>query len=280
MATQELEQGICHRFGWSAHFELSEGGVWVVTVMVGLYERRLFVSDDASPDTKLGAKQGKRAAAELALAGLQDAVQRELDKPEKSLKDAVHHLFDGTFITTSWDQFWKNPPTVVGIDIEGNLNSPPVLVQIATEKYVILEAPRQELSHNLQRLIADDGITKVFCDGTSRDKKSLGIENPVDMTIGPVVDIEAVATKHMGPVKVARGLARILASVMPELHFRVQKQTNSVKIKDIGRFAKIEQGHAEPLQGIRDLTDEEQHHAAVDAWCTLLAWKQLQNARP
>lgn len=72
----------------------------------------------------------------------------------------------------------------VGVDTEGNALSPPVLVQVATDHFVILEAPNalSGLSRNLKRLFADESILKVFCDCRSqRDKTFFGLRVPVCM---------------------------------------------------------------------------------------------------
>jgi hypothetical protein len=69
--------------------------------------------------------------------------------------------------------------------VEGNSTTPPVLVQVATSSLVMLEAPvgggggygdgGSGLSADLTRLLADESILKVFCDGTTgADKRSLG----------------------------------------------------------------------------------------------------------
>jgi hypothetical protein len=93
---------------------------------------------------------------------------------------------------------------------------------------------------------------------------------------GPIVDIEAIAGQLVGPVKVARGLSRIVTLCMPELNVLVRKPKN--KLSSVGRFAMIEQGKAPPLKSIHDLTKKQQQYAALDAWSTLLAYQRLQEA--
>ena len=219
----------------------------------------------------------------------------------------------------NWNKYiWSNKPKIVGIDTEGNQSSsrPPVLVQIATDDCVLLEIPAMvgtppRLSDDLQRLLADDDIVKVFCDNFAHhDKRSLGLlpglpkEKPQDMqenkkqknsscsatsnndkgpesldfSQGTIIDLEALSAKILGPVKVARGLSRIVALSMPELNVVIGKPPPSKKggrFKSIGRFTMIEQGKAPPLTSLRDLSRKDQHYAAVDAWATLQAYKRL-----
>jgi hypothetical protein len=50
------------------------------------------------------------------------------------------------------------------------------------------------------------------------------------------------------------------------------------RFKDVARFSMIEQGKAPPLKSIHDLKKKEQQYAALDAWCTLQAYKRLREA--
>lgn len=257
-------------------------GFWAVEVRMGLKDRRTFVSADRSDESIQGTKQGKKAASIVALEGLKDEIRREMEKPVVSgLEQAVGHLFEGTEIVESsekvWQQFWKNVPDVVGVDTEGNMKSPPVLVQIATDGMVVLEAPRAGgLSENLKRLLSDDTIVKVFCDnGSQRDKKSLGLAVPYDLGTGPIVDVEIIAANLMGPVTVCRGVSKMLALTMPELGCRIEKGSRSKRFKEVFKFTAIEQGFRPPLRGAPDLTEKEQRYAALDAWCTLQIWRRL-----
>jgi len=113
----------------------------------------------------------------------------------------------------------------------------------------------------------------VFCDNFSnRDKKCLGLNidfeegnnndddnkqanattntnmnnksvNPL-FTKPPIVDIEILALDILGPVKVPRGLSKLISLCMPELNVRIEKPSKSSKQrhKNIGKFALIEQG--------------------------------------
>jgi len=177
------------------------------------------------------------------------------------------------------------------------------------------------LSYNLRRLLADDTITKVFCDNFSHgDKKSLGVYYVPDATTatgsatanatdddnqqqqqqrqrrkpfseGPVVDLEVLAAELLGETKVPRGLSKILTllDVPPGLSkdnvLRIGKPSGKAKrgngrLKDVGRYALIEQGKAKPLYGgIAELSEEERRYAALDSWCTLQAYKRLLQLR-
>ena len=184
----------------------------------------------------------------------------------------------------NWDYFWSHKPTVVGIDTEGNNCIPPILIQIAVihhnETYCIIEAPLQQrrkshiahnntrigngttigtnttdptvmasLSYNMQRLLNDTSIVKVFCDNFAhKDKIALGIlastsvlsttssnitsdniynnvgskrQNQSNSTNmygfqchppqqSSIIDLECVMNEMYGPVTVARGLSRIM----------------------------------------------------------------------
>ena len=155
---------------------------WAVEVSLGMDCKRTFLSNDTSSDSIKGRKQGRNAAARVALEGLKENVQRQEAKPVvHSLYEAVSTLFSKVQIVESseavWQDFWKRPPHVVGIDTEGNSLTPPVLVQVATNDIVILECPAPSgLSTNLQRLLNDTCILKVLCDSPSqKDAKSLGL---------------------------------------------------------------------------------------------------------
>jgi hypothetical protein len=175
----------------------------------------------------------------------------------------------------------------VGIDAEGNGISPPVLVQIATLEYVILETPRKSLSPDLKRLLRDINITKVFCDNFAhKDKRCLGLpvlsSNDTEAyTKPPILDLESLSMQLLGPVKSARGLGRIVALFIPELNVRIEKPKNATggmkaRFSNVAKFALIEQGKRKPLRGLSDLTTGEQEYAALDAWCTLMVYERIQ----
>ena len=174
-AAQELQQNVCQKYGWSIDFSSGEDGCWCVEVIVGIGDKRRFVAptkqEKKEAPTKQEKKEGKEAVSALALEGLAKEIEREESKPTKTLAEIFSHkkitIYDSSNPAT-WDFFWKKPPKVVGIDTEGNQVSPPVLVQISTEDYTILEVPtKKNISTNLQRLLDDSRITKVFCDNFS-----------------------------------------------------------------------------------------------------------------
>ena len=123
-------------------------------------------------------KKGKAAVLEISLLGIKDIIETEESKETITLNSIFPALITvyNLHSKNCWDQFWTNPPRFVGIDAKGNQISPPVLVQISTESYTILEVPlKGHLSNDLKRLLKTN-ITKVFCDNFSnRDKKCLGL---------------------------------------------------------------------------------------------------------
>jgi hypothetical protein len=245
--------------------------------------RRVFVSDCREPDTtKQGRKQGVAAASAAALEGLKDVIESQESKPVKELGDVFPVPIDVYESTNeNWDYFWKHKPAVVGIDVEGNQMYPPVLVQISVDDYTILEAPRNgKMSLHLARLLRDEGVVKVFCDNFAhKDKLCLGIEQiPSDLTVGHLVDLEAIASNLLGPVKAARGLARIVGLAMPELGVLIRKPKTKGRFTNVGRFILIEQGKKPPLKSIYELTTQEVQYAALDSWCTLTAYKRFSTA--
>jgi hypothetical protein len=317
--TQELQQKVCQKYGWSIEFGSSSSSssssnnnddddvdgycIYHVTVITGFDgPPKRFAASHPTDKMKIikDEKAAKSAVSALALEGLAAEIQREEAKPVRELV----HVFSAeerdldiqdSQLASTWDRFWAHPrPSVVGIDIEGNQISPPVLVQIATNDYVILEVPQKSkggLSQNIQRLLQDDSITKVFCDNFSnKDKKSLGmalltLPEKDDFTTPPIVDLEFMAMELLGPVKVARGLGKLTTMCMPELGVRIEKPKNPKggkiygRLSRIGRFALIEQGKAKPLRGLFDLSKEEQHYAALDAWITLQIYHRLQEKK-
>ena len=289
--TQQLNQTVLQRYGWSAVFDRDVQGHWLVTITMGFVgnapDRRTFTTTCSSTDEK----QGIQAASAMALEGLREQIQREESKPKQDLMQTfqqhAHFQILDSFDPRSWQRVWSNPPSCVGIDVEGNQKSPPVLVQIATEDFCILEVPRNgRLSNDLNRLLTDDSIQKIFCDNYSHhDKTSLGLSSPAGWAAttdaGIIVDLELLAAKHLGPVKVPRGLGRIATLCMPELaNITITKpKHNNPSMKgrfaNIGRFALIEQGKLPPLRGIGDLSAMEQRYAALDAWVTLQCYKRF-----
>ncbi|KAG7365535.1 3'-5' exonuclease [Nitzschia inconspicua] len=293
--TQQLQQTICQKFGWSCIYQRNEStGTWTVTVSPGMYQKRTFTTQDTYVDDKTGEKAGKADVSTMALEALQESIARMESVPIQELTQVFASipltLLD-SFDARTWTRFWKDPPTVVGIDTEGNQISPPVLVQVAFGDTVILETPRPNgaLSKDMERLLRDDGITKVFCDNFAhKDKRCLGIgtttnqnEGSTDYTVPPIVDIEMLAMEPLGYVKSPRGLGRLVTLTMPEMNVRIEKPkdskgTSKGRFANINRFARIEQGKAKPLRGLWDLSHKEQTYAALDAWCTLKVYQQLK----
>jgi hypothetical protein len=311
---QVLQQKICQKFGWSCMFDFehvssvdaddSQQQRWCVNVIVGLQEndKRHFEAEKitSQDDSKLGMAD----AASVAIRGLQDEILRQEQKHVVDLNQVFCHelpldIYDST--RENWDFFWQHQVAVVGIDVEGNQRCPPVLVQISTADYTILEAPQKDrgISADLARLLADESIIKVFCDNSShKDKKSLGLDRSSlnnDLTTGHIVDLEALAMQVLGPVNVMRGLTRILTLCMPEANVLIRKSPhgragtynkgrrrfnsnnhNKTRYSDVQRFSLIEQGKAPELRGLQDLTFEQQQYAALDAWSTLFAYTRIQ----
>eukprot|EP00977_Amphora_coffeiformis_P008613 scaffold1953_cov176-Amphora_coffeaeformis.AAC.31 len=277
---QELRQKLCQRYGWSDPeilADANDASVFHCTVQVGVRDVRIFSGESPA------------AAAQAALDGLRNLAEEQ----EGKLLQELHQVFPSVPVYESnqenWQWFWNHKPPAVGIDTEGNQISPPVLVQISTPEYCILEVPRRgRLSLHLQRLLNDASIIKVFCDNFShRDKLSLGIHlnndgessSILNMTSGPIVELEHLAALHLGKASTARGLARILTAAMGDdlAQVRLGKppRSKNQRWKDIGRFALIEQGKAKSLRRVADLTAREQQYAALDAWCTLEAFSRL-----
>ena len=218
------------------------------------------------------------------------------------------------------------PPILVQIAVmekNQNKNSP------TTTFYCIIEAPKQKshprnttqsntttsvatISANLKRLLDDTSIVKVFCDNFAhKDKVSLGIHVASSTTsdttsdqsprmnvygfqsepkISSIVDLESIMSDMYGPVKVARGLSRIVAlTIAPTI--QICKSSNATnksngtttsntasagRWKNIKKFALIEQGKIKPITNIyRDLSPIDLQYAACDAYATLLVYNYL-----
>ena len=310
-ASQDLQQKVCQKYGWSYHYDKDASGHWYVEVVVGmnLDHKYRFTSpnninnnnSNSNSNSQEGGKQQltkkqkdqqnkaeKELVSTMALQGLSTHISHEEAKQCCQLSEIFPtpiQIYDSKHNHGAiWKQFWKNPPSIVGIDTEGNQSSPPVLVQISTLEYTILEAPprNKSLSSNLTRLLHDNNITKVFCDNFSHaDKIALGIDLPSNLsqyTSPPIIDLEVLSANLYGVTKVARGLAKIVSMSIPELsHVRIVKPRNAnQRYKTIGRFALIEQGKARPLRGVDDLNEREQQYCALDSWCTLKAYLSIR----
>ena len=286
---QELEQGICGQHGWSSRYYQDGTMRWCVEVRWGAGPRngRVFVSDDVSDaGSKPGVKKGHAAAATVAIAGLRDIVDAANSKPTQTIEEAYGAHFDSTCSVMSgpegWAKLWEMNPTYVAIDVEGNQVTPPVLVQvcISTEhghtdasarSLCLLEIPNSHgLSGDLRKLLRDPRIMKIFCDGTSgADRRSLGIDASDNYA-----DLEDITSSLMGATGVQRGLARILNLAWPHQAVRVTKDQKDKK--SVFFFAAIEQGKKPRLKGLDEIPDRIRRYAAMDAWCTWMAYLGLR----
>lgn len=258
-AIQTLNQTVCQKYGWGICYGADEDtDHWVVDVYYALGKRKRYTAPIPSRE-----KGGKAAVSEVALLGLKELIDAEESKRVVALSDIFPDpiaIFD-SHSESSWEKFWSDPPIEVGVDCEGNQISPPVLVQISTEAYTILEVPiNGRLSANLHRLLTTNSILKIFCDNFSnRDKLCLGLDiNAPEQdktkedtktksslfSKTSIVDIEILALEMLGPVTVPRGLSKLISLCMPELNVRIEKPGKSSKQrhKNIGKFALIEQG--------------------------------------
>jgi len=281
---QELEQGICGQHGWSSRYFQDGASKWCVEVRWGAGPRngRVFVSDDESDaGSKPGVKKGHAAAATVAIAGLRDIVDAANSKPTQTIEEAYGAHFDSTCSVMSgpegWAKLWEMNPTYVAIDVEGNQVTPPVLVQVCVStvnggSLCLLETPNIEgLSDDMIRLLRDDRIVKIICDGTSgADRRSLGI----DVDLDNQVDLEDITSSLMGATGVQRGLARILNLAWPHQPVRVTKDPKDKK--SVFFFAAIEQGKKPRLKGLDEIPDRIRRYAAMDAWCTWMAYLKLR----
>ena len=287
---QELEQGICGQHGWSSSYFQAPSSRWCVEVRWGVGPRngRVFVSDDVSDGaSKAGVKKGHAAAATVAIEGLRDIVYAANSKPTLTIEEAFGAQFDHTCFVMSgpegWAKLWEINPTEVFVDVEGNQVTPPVLVQVCVSFHVssfgerhdrslcLLEMPNiLGLSDDMRRLLGDPKITKVFCDGTSgADRRSLGIDDSDNY-----VDLEDIASSLVGATGVRRGLARIMNLAWPNPAVRVTKDTRDKE--SVLFFAAIEQGKKPRLKELNDIPERIERYAAMDAWCTMMAYRGLR----
>jgi hypothetical protein len=319
---EALTRQITHSFGWSIQLhppgsQISTAAesilcpVWSCTVQLSVSDKRHILSECTNPNPLVG----KQEMALIVKEDLAIDIATMESLPMVLIQDAFlkpPEIYSGTFST--WDYFWQHKPTHVGVDVEGHpLNfksQAPVLVQVATLDYVILDIQRDgRLSDNLVKLLKDDSIVKILCDSPNHsDKKSLRLishDHPpgvassntrsggrngshsqsnrqvndsekidaLEYTEGSIIDLEAYASLHLGPLR-GRGLARILTLSMPEMQARFFKPPGK---ESCARFWMIQQGRAPPICRLADLTREEQEYAAWDAWCTLYAYERLRD---
>ena len=197
---QHLAQEICGRFGWGLRY-FHDGTTWCVEVGIGKHGKNIFKASTPMPDGSTegrhlskAAKAGTKAAAEVAVTGLAQDVARELERPTVTFESIFEGSFRGEILEATPDS-WKKLrahldsdeiPRCVGIDAEGIHSTPPKMVQIATRKMILIELPgsRGRLSDELEELLWDDSISKIFCDSTNSDKACLGLPNVADQGAG------------------------------------------------------------------------------------------------
>jgi len=277
--TQELAQKVSQRYGWSTTYQQDSKGYWTCTVVAGFDDVRAFRSNKQTADER----EGKSEASQAALNGLRLVIENEEAKEVKQLSEVFPNKIEVYSSTArTWEHFWKGKPEAVGIDVEGNQISPPVLLQISLDHYTIIEVPRhgEGLSTNFCRLLQDESIVKVFCDNFQhKDKTCIGITKiPDDLCSGHIVDLEALCSQLLGPVKVGRGLSRIVSFCMPELKVQIRKPKSARgRLSNVGRFCWVEQGKAPRPTSLADLSEKERQYAALDSWCTLQAYKRLKD---
>ena len=290
---QELEQGICGQHGWSSSYFQAPSSRWCVEVRWGVGPRngRVFVSDDVSDGaSKAGVKKGHAAAAAVAIAGLRDIVYAANSKQTLTIEEAFGAQFDHTCFVMSgpegWAKLWEINPTEVFVDVEGNQVTPPVLVQVCVPFRNVYDDTTEQphrslcllevlnihgLSDDMRRLLGDPKITKVFCDGTSGlDRRSLDRRLIGDN----YVDLEDIASSLVGETGVRRGLARIMNLAWPNPAVRVTKDTRDKE--SVLFFAAIEQGKKPRPKELDDIPDRVRRYAAMDAWCTMTAYRGLR----
>ncbi|CAE8736890.1 unnamed protein product [Polarella glacialis] len=273
----QLER-LCAALGWGKEISYEADGGWLAVVTCGLGDSRRIESNAHHPRTKKGEKAGRAAAAAQAVEELLALAARELAQKPVMLQDVFRESFPKSILESgkdAWARFWAqmeqldaSSPRAVGVSTEGNDGSGlPVLVQVAAPGLVILELPRAsrngELLPDLKRLLADESITKVFCDSAAqRDMRSLGLshESP------GVVDLELSASEKLGKSSGLRGLARIASLV---LGIRAEKGDSSV----LDEFDKG--GGARSLS---EFSSKAQDFAAMEAHGTLKTWEALRLA--
>ena len=257
---QALEQGVCGQYGWSSrYFRDASSGRWCVEVRwgVGDGKRQTFVSDDTSDESIGGGEEGHAAAAAVALEGPRSC---EVSPPpplptvEHALGSArkhVPHRGVGQLPPGSWDRPWRTcrgaPARASGgIDVEGNLQTPPVLVQVCVqvpeteaEYLCVLEllrsGPDGNLSADLRASSLRDATVARFLRRHRRRRTSVRSAVDVDLARDAqfaCLDLESLASDLAGATSVSRGLARIFNLAWPDSAFRAtkdNKDTSSVR---------------------------------------------------
>eukprot|EP00928_Gymnodinium_smaydae_P033811 TRINITY_DN24115_c0_g1_i1.p1 TRINITY_DN24115_c0_g1~~TRINITY_DN24115_c0_g1_i1.p1 ORF type:complete len:502 (-),score=130.57 TRINITY_DN24115_c0_g1_i1:68-1513(-) len=273
-----LEQ-LCSALGWGR--SLSYAGAkagWIAEVTCGLGQVHRIETGVHQPKTKKGEKAGRTAAAARAVQALQPIALEAFGRPGVPFADAFGagalracEIAEGS--PAAWKRLWailrKQPEDTraVGIGTAGNSGEqgPPVLVQVAADGLVVVELPRAAggISPELTKLLADKGVTKVFCDSArQKDARSLGVSPDAK----DVVDLERLAVDHFGKPSCSRGLARIAGLV---LGVRVDKAGPA----GVEAF----EGDAESSE-LADFPEDAVRGAADEAAAALRLWQAFRRA--
>lgn len=265
---------LCGLIGWGRKLFYDAGAGWVAEVTCGLQEMYRVETLAHHPQTKKGEKAGRAAAAEKAVKVLQPVAERALAQEPVALEDVFKQGVPMDILEScpsTWSNFWnvvhelEDSQRAVGVGTEGNDGTGlPILVQIAIQNLVIIEFPRAcpdaQLSADLQKLLADESIMKVFCDSAKhRDIKALGLSH----TSPGVVNLETVAAEKFGNASGLRGLATISGLL---LGMRISKG-------DPSAWMEIEK-HDNP-RTLSDFSSKALRYAAVEAHCALRAWNEF-----
>lgn len=182
----------------------------------------------------------------------------------------------------------RKSPVVVGVDCEGNNQLIPMMVQIATPEFIIIETPKSRtagLSADLRRLIADRSILKVLCDPGGKDVWSLDLgfwdrSHGMWPSMG-WCDIEYMCNMVYGQGK-TRGLVGVFNRVQPNVRL-APKVSKDWKLSPVSYFIYRERENKEYIGDERDVPKNVWKYSAADAWITLKAYQhltQLPRCRP
>ena len=274
--TQQLEQGLLQKFGWVSEYSLTKAEGWIVVVSCGQHGVFEFASNDHSPDSIKGRKIGRAAAAAVAVLGLQPIAALEAARQVIHAEQLYQCTFKGKVAQATpeqWVGFWswraaQGLVAAVAIDCEGfppqDLGLTPMLIQVATDEMILMElpGPQRQLSPDMQKLLSDNSIVKVFCDGTRSDRRALGLPTELSPTVQCIEDL---ANQAFGMSKVSRGLCGIASLVLEP---RVTKGKSYLSF-----FLKAQSGYMPST--LDAIPPQEALAAAVDAWLTLYAWRSL-----
>lgn len=170
----------------------------------------------------------------------------------------------------SWRAFWRDRPSVVALDAEGTHFSPPLLVQIAYDDgRVLLDVPGGgRVGRNLERLLGDPTITKVFFGPPANEALGCAIENAVDAQRA-AHDAELPGLTEPGRLP---SLAATAARVAP-----IPGAATLVKNR---RLQKSFRNFRRRQRGFEWLSTEARLYSAADAWATLEVYRALDGIAP